>query len=184
MKNAIRYARALACTAAMVAVAGVLRAAVAPVQPAAAGSVSTAGGSTVTVASVAVSAESAAIFGGAELSLSLSRSLLADGDAPGTDSALAGRPAGSTRLLDSALDANGTSRIRIYSSPSSAEAVGAELRGSVIKAGFVEEQVSADPLTTAFRNGHAYLVIKLTRREDRTLVSLTELAFRTSARSE
>ena len=113
-----------------------------------------------------------------ELSAGLTAAALAPlgSDAPGTDSALAGRPAGATRLLDTSLDAQG-SRLRVYRASASQAALEPALSRALAGQGFARRS-SVDPQTVAFTRHHDHVVLRFARRGDRTIVCIVELGFR------
>ncbi|HSO31431.1 MAG TPA: hypothetical protein VLT33_02915 [Labilithrix sp.] len=124
------------------------------------------------------SAESPASAAGGELSSDLALAALAPigADAPGTDSPVAGRPGGATRLLDTALDAQG-SRLRVYAASASQESLEPALARAVVGQGFARTR-SVDPATVTFARRNDHVVLRFARRDDRTIVSIVELGFR------
>lgn len=116
--------------------------------------------------------------GGGELSAGLTTAALAPigSDAPGTDSAFAGRPADATRLLDTTVDVQG-SRLRVYAANGSQAALEPALAGALAGQGFARTK-SVDPATVSFTRHHDHVVLRFARRDDRTIVSIVELGFR------
>jgi hypothetical protein len=115
--------------------------------------------------------------GGGELSAGLTAAALAPlgSDAPGTDSAIAGRPAGATRLLDTTVDAHG-SRLRIYTSSAAQSELEPALGRAIAGQGFARTK-GVDPATVSFTRHHDHVVLRFARRDDRTIVSIVELGF-------
>jgi hypothetical protein len=97
-------------------------------------------------------------------------------DAPGTDSSVAGRPLEATRLLDTAVDAAG-SRLRIYATPAAAASVEPALSRAILGRGFARMS-TVDPATVTFARGNDFVVLRFARRDERTIVSVIELGFR------
>ena len=172
----MRVLRAAATAVVMVLLAAGARAAVhhEPRVRAVAPGVATATATTTATAS----AESPASAAGGELSSDLALAALAPigADAPGTDSPVAGRPGGATRLLDTALDAQG-SRLRVYAASASQESLEPALARAVVGQGFARTR-SVDPATVTFARRNDHVVLRFARRDDRTIVSIVELGFR------
>ncbi|MBX3193038.1 MAG: hypothetical protein KF819_39000 [Labilithrix sp.] len=114
-----------------------------------------------------------------ELRIAVARAALSSGDAPGTDSAIAPRPAQSTRLLDTALDRSG-SRLRVYATRLPIAAVRGDVARGIAASGYHVADLSDDADTSAFQRGQSFVVVRYSAREDRTLVSIVELGFRNS----
>ena len=114
-----------------------------------------------------------------ELQIMVARASLTTGDAPGTDSTWAPRPAQSTRLLDAPLTKNG-SRIRVYSTTRELDDVMGEVDRGLRNSGFSRQDSSADPHTSTYHQGLRYIVARFSLNEDRVLVSLMEVELRTA----
>lgn len=118
----------------------------------------------------------------AELRIAVTRAALATGDAPGTDSANVPRPARSTRLLDTTLDRTG-SRLRLYSTEEGFDSVRTAVLRGIVENGFTRAAASDDPGTASYQRGGDFVVVRFSQRESRTIVSVVELGFRTTASS-
>jgi len=117
---------------------------------------------------------------GAELRVAVTRAALATGDAPGTDSANVPRPARATRLLDTTLDRTG-SHLRIYSTEAGFDEIRTEVLRGIVAHGFTRAAASDDPGTASYQRGSDFVVVRFSQRESRTIVSVVELGFRTTA---
>lgn len=115
-----------------------------------------------------------------ELRFAVTRAALlpTNADAPGTDSPIAGRPSEATRLLDTAVDANG-SRLRVYATPAPASALEPALARAIVGRGFARTP-GVDPSTVTFARAHDFVILRFATREERTIVSIVELGFRSA----
>ena len=106
----------------------------------------------------------------------VARAAMATGDAPGTDSKIAARPTGSTRIFEGPLDARG-SIVRIYTTKTDASVVLGDLVRGLHANGFANSGASDEPGTISMRRANAFVVARATTREGRTILSIVEFGF-------
>ncbi len=185
MKSALPHLRAAACALGILALGTGARAAAsrlhAPAPTPAAPVAAVSPGAPALAESAATDPEAEADLG-AELRIAVTRAALATGDAPGTDSPNVPRPSKATRLLDTTLDRTGT-RLRIYSTEVAIDEVRAEVLRGIASNGFTRAAASDDPGTASYQRGSDFVVVRFSQRESRSVISVMELGFRTTADS-
>lgn len=177
------FLRAAGCVAAIVlGVSGVRAAAIAhrasataPAAEAASGS-ATATGSASAPATAPASATATDESVAQEIRIAVARAAMADGDAPGTDSRIAGRPTNSTRLFEGPVDARG-SIVRIYRTETAESDVLAEVVRHAERSGYAKSGVDDEAGTASLRRGNAFVVARTTRRDHGTILSVVEFGF-------
>lgn len=110
-----------------------------------------------------------------ELALDL-EAAAAGGDVPGTDSKILPRPLGSTRVLDEALDGQG-SRLRVFSSLAARDDIREEMARALGRRGCAPADAEIDPATLAFACSRdaAFVLARVASREGRSVVSVVEI---------
>jgi hypothetical protein len=108
--------------------------------------------------------------------LPIGRMFPAEGDAPGTDSTLVPRPAGSRRTLSAAIDGY-PAAVRIYESSQDAEAMARAAAPALMAKGFVRAgDDSTKPAAAYARRDGAQVVLSFTSHGDRTAMTVLESA--------
>ncbi|MBX3191217.1 MAG: hypothetical protein KF819_29740 [Labilithrix sp.] len=119
-------------------------------------------------------------FGTGDLATELERGGEIDsppgGDVAGGDSRFIPRLAGTRRVLDAPVDAEGA-RLRVYSSASSVLTVRGEIEGSLRALGCARGPSDVDPATIAFScvDHGAIVLARVAAREDRSVLSILEM---------
>ncbi|MBS2019657.1 MAG: hypothetical protein JST00_42740 [Deltaproteobacteria bacterium] len=175
------FLRAAGCVAAIVlGVSGVRAAAIAHRASVAAPTAEAASGSTTPTASptapASANADTTDEAVAQEIRIAVARAAMADGDAPGTDSKIAGRPANSTRLFEGPLDARG-SIVRIYRTETAEGDVLAEVVRHAERSGYAKSGIDHEAGTASLRRGNAFVVARTTRRDHGTILSVVEFGF-------